>query len=352
MDGLRLSLIVAGIIVVALVYFWTARRRRIDREAGSFDRFEAWSDDTRDPLVDDADDPYERLEQEFEPDVDDVVQSTPEHDAVPEATETVTPPASSADAAHETPPPHAADAVRETPPPAASAISPGPDVLQGLDAIADALDERDEQEPTLGELSDLESERAAPPAAPDLAAASKRGADAPRRPRSGARRKAAEAQTELELTPPSEAPDAGAEMVVVLNVMARGDEQLDGEAIHASLKSAGLHFGEMQAYHYFPNGRSDPQTPLFSVLNAVNPGTLDPADKAELHTPGIALVMRLPGPGPALESFETMRRMGERLASELNAQLCDSSRSTLTRQAANHLREQIAEYGRRKRLGG
>ena len=41
MDGLRLALIVVGVAVVAVVYFLTARRRRIDREAGRFDRFEA-----------------------------------------------------------------------------------------------------------------------------------------------------------------------------------------------------------------------------------------------------------------------------------------------------------------------
>ena len=53
MDGLRLALIIAGIAVVAAVYFWSARRRRFDREAGDFDRFDAWTDDSADPLADD-----------------------------------------------------------------------------------------------------------------------------------------------------------------------------------------------------------------------------------------------------------------------------------------------------------
>ena len=52
MDGLRLALIITGILVVAGVYWWTARRRRIEREAGDFDRFDAWTDDSLDPLAD------------------------------------------------------------------------------------------------------------------------------------------------------------------------------------------------------------------------------------------------------------------------------------------------------------
>jgi FtsZ-interacting cell division protein ZipA len=40
------------------------------------------------------------------------------------------------------------------------------------------------------------------------------------------------------------------------------------------------------------------------------------------------------------------------LAEELGGRLCDESRSTLTRQALNHIRERIAEAVRRRRLGG
>jgi cell division protein ZipA len=359
MDGLRLALIVAGIAIIAVVYFVTARRRRIDREAGNFDRFDAWSDDERDPLVDDL--PAQRHSSD---DLGDRPDSDPGDGAFDDdALDDVPPlppgwvPSAPAEplAAHREPEPRTAPATqpaalttpaKSTPGDVAPDL-PGP-VIDGLEAIAESLADRDD-EPVLGDLPAMTvPPRPAPASATGVPEGRSARADpppsvqAPRRA-GGRRRTKKEVQTELALEPPAGEP----ELVIVLNVMAGAGGRFAGPALHEALAGAGLRYGEMQAYHFGEAGK-----PLFSVLNAVSPGTLNPADAATLATPGVALVMSLPGPETPLEAFETMHGVARALAAELGGQVCDASRSTLTRQASNHLREQISEYGRRKRLPG
>ena len=346
MDGLRLSLIVAGVVLVAIVYFLTARRRRIDREAGSFDRFQAWSDDSRDPLVDDDADhdlssASSRERASVGTDDFDIIRREPtarragaaraEPSRVSEADDETVLNLSTVSASN-------------------SRAGPKDGVLEGLEAIADSL--RSEKEPPLGALDTMEA--AKPP--PGHAAASRsRDANASASsapPRDASQRRRHRAQGELDLGPPPPAQPGETDMVVILNVLARDGERVSGEVLHPALESVGLSYGDMQAYHYYPPRQDGMGEPLFSVLNAVNPGTLDPNDAQRLQTPGVALVMRLPGPKRPLEAFEAMHQIARQLATVLDARLCDSTRSSLTRQAVNHLREQIAEYGRRRRVSG
>ena len=66
----------------------------------------------------------------------------------------------------------------------------------------------------------------------------------------------------------------------------------------------------------------------------------------------MALVLRLPGIERPVEAFELMHSTAQSLATALGGRICDQSRSTLTKQVLNHLRESIAEHVRRKRVGG
>ena len=61
--------------------------------------------------------------------------------------------------------------------------------------------------------------------------------------------------------------------------------------------------------------------------------------------------MRLPGPERPAEAFELMHGVATHMAEELGGRLCDESRSTLTGQALNHIRERIADLSRRQRAG-
>jgi cell division protein ZipA len=359
LDGLRLALIIAGIAVVAAVYFWTARRQRIEREAGEFDRFDAWADDTVDPLVDP--DELPRGEDRGEPspqrggsqpeaprrDDSAGVVPTPATARAPagpaaRSSERVAPPSPAAvpPAPVGRPKPSAAVKAPETGPPAAGpgATSPGAgdrpaDLGDLAGAVASSPGER--AEPRLGALDEVQP--CAP--APGRAAA----APGPPRPASGP-------------TDPAATPDAARErqdeLVVVLHVMARPEARFEGSAVRDALEKQGLRPGEMHLYHYRSEAHPADAPPVFSALNAVKPGTLDPAELDAMRTPGIALVLRLPGIERPSEAFELMHSTAQALAAELGGQLCDERRSTLTRQVLNHLREQIAEHVRRRRVGG
>lgn len=294
MDGLRLALIVAGIAVVVAVYLWSARRRRVQREAGEFDSLGAWTDARLDPLVDRD----ERTLTNLRLHADGPQAQAPDRGAGPRS---------------------------------ASGLD-DPDAQQDLEAIARTPDPR--AAPRLG---DLDAGAAPPPARPAPAA---RERTAIRAPRPGAREA------------PRDQRGVDADLTVVLNVMAPEGERFAGPALRQALHNAGLAPGEMRLYHYRAEAQPADAPPVFSALNAVKPGTLDPAEMEALHTPGLALVLRASGLERPGEAFELMHGAATSLAEELGGRLCDESRSTLTRQALNHIRERIADAVRRRRLGG
>lgn len=146
-----------------------------------------------------------------------------------------------------------------------------------------------------------------------------------------------------------EPPPAEERLVVVLTVIARRGERLPGAALRIALEAQGLRYGENGLFHHHASGEPA-AAPIFSVINVVQPGMFDLDTIDAMTTPGIGLFLCLPGPKDPGEAFERMIDTARRLAAALDAQLCDETRSTLSVQALNHLRERIAEYGRQRRL--
>ena len=141
------------------------------------------------------------------------------------------------------------------------------------------------------------------------------------------------------------------EMVVVINVMAPVGENFDGPVLRDALENAGLRAGAMKVYHYHAQAQTSESPPIFSALNVIKPGTLAPEQFEGMRTPGVALVMRLPGAERPSEAFELMYGVATHMAEELGGRLCDETRSTLTGQVLNHIRERIADLSRRQRAG-
>jgi cell division protein ZipA len=137
---------------------------------------------------------------------------------------------------------------------------------------------------------------------------------------------------------------------VVMTVMARNGESFSGDALRHAFEHAELHHGDMNIFHRHEEPR-DRRTPtLFSAANVLAPGHFEPADMDSLSTPGIAIFMRLPGPDSPADAFQQMLDTAKTVAEELQGTLCDETRSTLTAQSVNHLRERIADFGRRQML--
>ncbi|MEM7206830.1 MAG: cell division protein ZipA C-terminal FtsZ-binding domain-containing protein [Pseudomonadota bacterium] len=124
--------------------------------------------------------------------------------------------------------------------------------------------------------------------------------------------------------------------IITLHVCARGDEQIQGDQLLAVFEQRGYDFGEMNIYHSRVDG-----TTVFSVVNMVEPGWFDPDAMLGFTTPGISMFLRLPGPLAGDVAYDVLVSEARELARALNAQVLDASRSTLTLQLEQHMREEL-----------
>ncbi len=155
---------------------------------------------------------------------------------------------------------------------------------------------------------------------------------------------------------PVSLPEGVEDLIISHSILAK-DKYFSGTELYRALEGAGLQFGEMNIYHY--PGDNNPNTyALFSVANIVEPGTFDPEPAAaeKFSTPGISLFMRLPAKTDNYQAYEKLLEIARRLADELEGELCDETRSQLTRQAISYKKEQIRklnfEIAKAERLAG
>ena len=135
-----------------------------------------------------------------------------------------------------------------------------------------------------------------------------------------------------------------------MTVMARSGESFSGDALRHAFERADLYHGDMNIFHRHEEP-GDHRTPtLFSAANVLAPGHFEPAGMEKLSSPGIAMFMRLPGPDSPVDAFQQMLEAAKNVAEDLDGTLGDETRSTLTPQSINHLRERIADFGRRQML--
>ena len=156
--------------------------------------------------------------------------------------------------------------------------------------------------------------------------------------------------------PPTSPPSRGAgeplavdmsRPLVYLTLVSK-QEPFSGRVVLDALDAEGFRPGLLQLYYW----RSDARPSVkFGVANMVEPGVLDPEALPETETPGLVSFMSVPRESAsAFSTLDAMIAVGRRLARRLDATLCDDTRSTLTAQAENHLREKIAEILRRDRI--
>lgn len=158
-------------------------------------------------------------------------------------------------------------------------------------------------------------------------------------------------ENDIHITPFDKAgvPEDMEERILVFYLVTTEPQGMQGEAIQQALEKAGLEFGDMEIFHYYADGSLRKQ-PVFSVANLVEPGTFDLNAMQTLHTPGLTMFMRLPGPIDSLKAFDTLVDVITDLKSELQVELKDKQRSVVTRQALAYLRDEIIEAQRKHRV--
>ena len=136
--------------------------------------------------------------------------------------------------------------------------------------------------------------------------------------------------------------------VVVINVLAKTDQNFTGPRLKALFEACGLEHGDMDIYHR--HEQSDTTSPVqFSVASAVEPGTFKPEDMPALSTPGISFFMSMPGPTNCMQAFEFMLETAQCVVRNLGGELKDERRSVMTPQTIEHCRQRIREFERKQR---
>lgn len=141
-----------------------------------------------------------------------------------------------------------------------------------------------------------------------------------------------------------------AEEIIVISVMARDDEGFSGTALLDLMLACGLRYDrEMGVFHRFET--EDPESRLqFSMVNGVKPGTFPIEAIDDFRTPGITLLMPLPGAEDCGAAFEAMVETAMVIVRHMGGELKDENQSVMTAQTVEFARQRVQEFVRRNRL--
>jgi len=138
--------------------------------------------------------------------------------------------------------------------------------------------------------------------------------------------------------------------LIVLYLVEKHDGLLMGTDIIESLEQAGMRYGDMKIFHYIVNQDSKDSVPVFSIANLIEPGWFDLISISKMKTPGLTLFLNLPGPISGLKAFDDMIKVVSKLESLLPVVLKDKSRNNVSEQMLTSLREEVAEFDRKKAI--
>jgi cell division protein ZipA len=141
------------------------------------------------------------------------------------------------------------------------------------------------------------------------------------------------------------AQDLAIDRVFSVHVMAT-TQLFDGRQLLELLLQYGLRFGDMDIFHRHehPTGQGDI---LFSMAQAVEPGTFNIDSLSRDLVPGVSFFMSLPGKKSTL-AFDLMIDTARRLAYELQADLLDANSQVLTQAELDQWREAVVSYERQQ----
>ncbi|MBE0487882.1 MAG: cell division protein ZipA [Halomonas sp.] len=138
--------------------------------------------------------------------------------------------------------------------------------------------------------------------------------------------------------------------LIVISVMSRDEEGFSGAALLDLMLACGLRYDrDMGVFHRFET--EDPESRLqFSMVNVVKPGSFPIASMDEFRTPGITLLMPLPGAEDPSAAFEAMVETAMVIVRHLGGELKDENHSVMTAQTVEFARQRVQEFVRRHRL--
>lgn len=130
---------------------------------------------------------------------------------------------------------------------------------------------------------------------------------------------------------------------VVLNVKTNGPWRFQGQDIMRVMMDQGLTFSDKGCFEFHLSAQNSATPAVFQVLNMLNPGTFPDENLKDFSTIGLTFLLVFPTPIEGSKAFDRMLDVARNVAYELNGQLLDQSRSTLTKQGIQLIKDKIVE---------
>ena len=138
-------------------------------------------------------------------------------------------------------------------------------------------------------------------------------------------------------------------MTLVLTVMASRHQLFHGPKIQAVVEALRFRLNPDEGlYELFPEAEAA-DIPILGLAHLRKPGSFEPKTLQELHTPGLLLFMKLPGPIEEMKALDLLVITADQLAQKLGGLICDEQRNRMTNQALARLRDEVAELERQRR---
>jgi cell division protein ZipA len=147
----------------------------------------------------------------------------------------------------------------------------------------------------------------------------------------------------VELTTEQIAP-AGEQLFIPLTIVAPPGKPFAGEAIMQVANELAIKLGDDGVFRYATKDAMGYEQTLLGLANIMEPGTFAVEQLTTFETPGLVLYLHLPGPIEPRDAFDKLVEVGQSLAEKLGGELCDETRSVLTRQTIGHLKEKVEAY--------
>ena len=144
------------------------------------------------------------------------------------------------------------------------------------------------------------------------------------------------------------APPRSPKMTLVLTVMASRHQLFHGPKIQVVAEALRFRLNSEGLYELFPETEAA-DVPILGLAHLRKPGSFEPQTLRELHTPGLLLFMKLPGPLEEMKALDLLVITADQLAQRLGGLICDEQRNRMTNQALARLRDEVAELERQRR---
>ena len=138
-----------------------------------------------------------------------------------------------------------------------------------------------------------------------------------------------------------------AQEVLIMHLMANKGETVTGADLLNTILGVGFRYGAMKIFHrHLLDDGSGPV--LFSMANLLNPGTFDLNTIRQLQIPGVTLFMALDDIEEPVKAFDIMIKAVDVMATALDLNVMDESRSSMTAQTIDHYRQRARDVSFRR----